>query len=105
MLRNSRRTMGPGEILSLAKRRDWIETLEGRCLLAAPVIDAIANVSVPSGKSLIVPVTASDADGDALTYSVSSSSSNITASVHTGNSFLKISVAGYGDMVFELLHD
>src|ERR1041385_1839359 len=85
----SKRASGPGEVLPSAGKRSWIEVLEERRLLAAPVIDAISNVTVPSGKSLIVPVTASDADSDTLTYSVSSSSANVTASVHTGNPFLK----------------
>jgi cyclophilin family peptidyl-prolyl cis-trans isomerase len=85
--------------------RVFIEALEERRLLAAPVIDAISLAQVPGGKTLIVPVTASDADGDALTYSVSSDNPNITAQLHTGNPWLKISVAGFGDMTFELLHD
>ncbi|WP_462172983.1 glycosyl hydrolase family 18 protein [Pseudoalteromonas xiamenensis] len=34
----------------------------------APVVDAIANVSVDEGKSVTVNVVASDADNDALTY-------------------------------------
>src|SRR5581483_6255732 len=71
------------------------------------VIDPIANVSgnIPAGKSLIVPVTGSDADGDRITYTVTSSDPNISASVKTGNTFLKISVQGFGDMVFELFND
>ncbi|MDB5353464.1 MAG: peptidyl-prolyl cis-trans isomerase [Planctomycetota bacterium] len=81
------------------------ENLEDRCLLAGPVLDAIAPASVPAGKSLIIPVTASDADGDSLTYSASSGGAAVQVTLHTGNPFLKISAAGYGDMIFELFQD
>ncbi len=82
-----------------------LEWLEGRQLLAAPDISAIANVSVPAGKTLFVPVAGSDADGDAITYSVSSSNSEVTAQVRSGHPFLKIAVAGYGDLIFQLFDD
>ena len=44
-----------------------LEALEERQLLAAPVLDPISAVSVPAHKSLLVPLTASDADGNPLT--------------------------------------
>jgi len=83
-----------------------LETLEQRRLLAAaPLLDAIADVTVPAGKSLILPLTASDADGDALAYNFQSSDPNISVHLHTGNPWLRISVAGFGDMDFQLLRD
>lgn len=60
--------------------------------LAAPVIDPIANASVPAGKSLILPVTASSPNGRPLTYSATSSTNRITVEVHTNNPFWKMSV-------------
>jgi hypothetical protein len=69
--------------------RPRVEALEDRRLLAAPVLDPIANVSVPAGKSLIIPMTAGDADGDTLTYTVTSSSPQITTRLHTGNPYLR----------------
>ncbi|MGE5610057.1 MAG: peptidylprolyl isomerase [Bacillota bacterium] len=83
-----------------------IETLEERRLLsAAPVIDEISETQLFTGRSLILPITASDADGDRLTYTITSDNPEISAELHTGNPFLKLTVAGYGDMVFELLRD
>jgi cyclophilin family peptidyl-prolyl cis-trans isomerase len=82
-----------------------VEGLEDRCLLAAPVIDPIANQQVPASKTLIVPVTATDTDGNPLTYTASSSDATFQVQVKTGNPFLKISVANFGDMVFELFQD
>lgn len=88
-----------------AAPRAFIEALEERRLLAAPVIDPISAATVPGGKTLIVPITATDDDADTLSYSLSSNNPDITAQVHTGNPWLKISVAGFGDMTFELFHD
>ena len=52
-----------------------LEQLESRCLMAAPVIDPITNVApnIPGtvGKTIFIPVTANDADGDPLTFSIS----------------------------------
>ena len=99
----------------LRRRKSFIgkmfETLEERRLLAVPVVDAIGNVSVPIGKSIIVPITGSDSDGDALTYAVSTSDPRLTAVIHRGNPYLKLTIThpelpgGQGDMIFELLRD
>src|SRR5262245_61297712 len=68
-----------------ASYRPTFEGLEDRSLLAAPVINPINNVvaNIPVTKTLFVPVTGSDADNDALTYTVSSSNPDITAEVRT----------------------
>jgi cyclophilin family peptidyl-prolyl cis-trans isomerase len=96
------------------RRRPWLEQLEERCLLAAPVVDPIGNVTVPAGKSVVVPVTATDTDGNPLTYTATSDNSAVTVEVHSGNPFLKISVSeqetdgtlkSMGDMTFELFQD
>jgi cyclophilin family peptidyl-prolyl cis-trans isomerase len=96
------------------RHRPIVEQLEERCLLAAPVVDPIANVTVPAGKSVVVPVTATDTDGNPLTYTATSDNSAVTVEVHSGNPFLKISVAeqesdgtlkSLGDMTFELFQD
>ncbi|MGA2502009.1 MAG: peptidylprolyl isomerase, partial [Tepidisphaeraceae bacterium] len=82
-----------------------IETLEARQLLASPVIDAVADQTVFTGKSLILPLTASDADGGRLTWTITSSDPAIVPVLHTGNPFMEMSVAGQGDMIFEMLRD
>ncbi len=83
----------------------WVEMLESRVLLAAPVVEPIADVSLPAGKSLFVPVQGSDADGDILSYTVSSTSTDVQLSVRTGHPYLRISVAGFGNMDFQLFDD
>jgi cyclophilin family peptidyl-prolyl cis-trans isomerase len=59
---------------------------------AGPVIDFIPNVSVPAGKSLTIPITASSTNGRPLTYTVTSSTNRISVEVHTNNPFWKLSV-------------
>jgi cyclophilin family peptidyl-prolyl cis-trans isomerase len=88
--------------------RPVVEGLEDRCLLAAPVVDPITftPLNVPDGKTLFVPVTATDSDGNPLTYTATSSSSQITVTPpKSTRSYLDITVAGFGDMVFQLFDD
>ena len=64
---------------------------------AAPVIDPIADVTIPAGKSLIVPVTATSSNGRPLTYTVTSSTNGIAVVMHTNNPFWQLSVAQVAD--------
>ncbi len=77
------------------------ECLESRMLLTntAPVLDTIGNVTMVSAantnqlaKTHQVPLTASDADGDVLTYTVTSSNTDIVPILHNGNPYLKMTV-------------
>ncbi len=97
--------------------RPRVENLEDRCLLAAPTINTIANQTLPTsatgiGKSLVVPVTGAPGNGsNALNYTVSSDSANVTAQVLTGNTFLQMNIttagnaAASGTLVFELFNN
>jgi cyclophilin family peptidyl-prolyl cis-trans isomerase len=59
---------------------------------AAPIIDPIPSASVPRGKSLIIPVTASSPNGRPLTFTATSTTNRIKVEVHTNNPFWKMSV-------------
>jgi cyclophilin family peptidyl-prolyl cis-trans isomerase len=61
--------------------------------LTAPVIDPIGDVTIPAGKSLIVPITATSPTGQPLTYKVTSSTNGIAVVMHTNNPFWQLSVA------------
>jgi cyclophilin family peptidyl-prolyl cis-trans isomerase len=64
----------------------------GFLVLGAPVIDLIPSASIPAGKSLILPVTASSPNGRPLTFTAASSTNGITVQVHTNEPFWKMSV-------------
>ncbi|MFI5379612.1 MAG: peptidylprolyl isomerase [Tepidisphaerales bacterium] len=106
-----RTSAGRRIIASLFKQNRHMERLEERQLLAAPVIGAVAAVTIPSPKTIIVPLTATDADGNALTWTAQSDNLNIIPTVHTGNPFVQINVkygaggSSTGTLVFELLQD
>jgi cyclophilin family peptidyl-prolyl cis-trans isomerase len=59
---------------------------------AAPIIDPIGNVSIPAGKSLIIPVTATSPNGRPLIFTATSSTNGIAVIMHTNNPFWKMSV-------------
>ena len=64
----------------------------GFLVLGTPVIDLIPSASIPAGKSLILPVTASSLNGRPLTFTAASSTNGITVQVHTNEPFWKMSV-------------
>src|SRR5579859_7598792 len=59
---------------------------------AVPVIDPIPSASIPAGKSLIVPVTATSPNGRPLTFTAASSANGILVQVHTNEPFWKMSI-------------
>ncbi|WP_417388923.1 peptidylprolyl isomerase [Gimesia sp.] len=67
-----------------------------------PFLKAIDNQNFYSGTALHVALDGYDSENSALTYTVQSSNNQISARVLTGNRSIRISVEGYGDMVFEL---
>ncbi len=60
---------------------------------AAPVIAPIANVTVPAGKSLIIPITATVTNGRPLTYTITGTTNAIAIVMHTNDPFWKLNVA------------
>ncbi len=82
---------------------DRVQRLEERALLSADLSFAVLpDVTVLGGAPLTVGIDGSDPEGDALTYSVTSSDPLVSAELFTGNRSMRVSVAGFGDMVFEL---
>jgi len=77
----------------------WLSSLH---LQAAPVLDepvpsgvepARVAPNIPVGKTLLFPITASAAAGDALEYKVTSSNPNILVRAKTGNPVLRMTVS------------
>ena len=85
-----------------------LSTLSGVAipLGSSPTFTTIPNQTVLNGSPLNVPVDAYDPNGGPLTITVTSSNpSVISAEMLTNNKAWKISVNGYGDMVYRLFAD
>ena len=133
-MQDSARTgLGYGGMRNLALRHAvaaTVESLEDRRLLAAPVLGNLPAfmtptsgqqlVSIPASKSIMVPLSATDADaGDSIRYAVSSSNKQFKAKMLKNTTFLKLNIswvatnssgstvgqAGSGELVFELFRD
>lgn len=61
-------------------------------LFAAPVIAPLANVTVPAGKSLIIPITVTVTNGRPLTFTITSSTNAFAVVTHTNDPFWKLNV-------------
>lgn len=88
-----------------------LEQISQRSGVAIPQSDQpqfapIGNQTVEIGAPLHIPIDAYDPDDDSLTVTVAvANPSLLTASVLQGNRSARISVQGWGDMVFELFED
>src|SRR5437762_13506458 len=94
-----------GAVFRHACAASEMHALETRSYLSAPVLDTIPDRTVPAGKTIQVPLTASDADGNPLQYSVSSDNDLIVPELHpTTNTWLRLATT-QGTMVFQLFDD
>ncbi len=89
-----------------------LETLALRSGVAIPTSVMPSFTTVPgqsllSGSPLLVSLDGYDPNGGALTYTftIANNSAGVTATVQPRTSGLKISVANYGDMVFQTFDD
>ena len=94
---------------SISSKLNAIERLESRLVLTgnSPTFVTIPTQALLSGSPLMVPVDGSDLDGGTLTYTatVSNNTAGLTATVRPRNGALKISVANFGDMLFDTFDD
>lgn len=74
-------------------------------LSTQPFLATIPSSTLLVGSPLFIPLDGYDPNGGPLTYTVTTNNPNVTAELQTGNRSARISVAGYGDMVFELFED
>jgi large repetitive protein len=72
----------------------------------SPSFFALEDVTLSAGSPLHLPIDAYDPNGGPLTITaVSSNPSVVMTEVPQGNRSLRITVANYGDMIFELFED
>ena len=69
---------------------------------APPTLAPIPDVQLLAGSPLHIALSGSDPDGQSMTFSAESANSVVTTFIPEGNRSLRINVAGYGEMVFEL---
>lgn len=93
--------------------------LEG--LQSLKVLAAAAGIEIPTGDTpyladipddvllvgspLHIPLDGYDPEGGPLTYTITTSNSGVSATLLTGNRSMRVNVAGFGDMVFQLFED
>ena len=70
----------------------------------APLIKEIADTTLLVGSPLMVSIDGYDPNGQELTYTVTSDNPNVTPTLINGRS-IRMSVQGFGDMVFKLFED
>ena len=91
------------------QRLNAIERLESRLVLTgnSPTFVTIPTQALLSGSPLMVPVDGTDLDGGTLTYTatISNDTAGLTATFRPRNGALKISVANFGDMLFDTFDD
>lgn len=72
---------------------------------AQPTLPDIPEVPLLAGSPHHIVLDAEDPSGRRLSYSVTTSGDLVTAVLLVGNRSLRIQVAGFGDMVFQLFDD
>ena len=91
-----------------------VESLESRHLMAgdldqgegegtAPTLAPLPNIVLHSGSPQWVPLDGFDVEGGTLSFTATSANPGlVTPSIPLGNQSIKMSVAGFGDMYFQL---
>ena len=67
-----------------------------------PSLEKISEINMLSGSPLHIPLRGQDASGQAISYTATTSDEIVTAIVLESNRSLRIRVADFGEMVFEL---
>lgn len=75
-------------------------------VLSAPTLAAISNVTLPAGAPMYIVLDGYDAE-DGVSYTVSCDNAQVSTLIPNDaqNRSLKINVAGYGEMVFQLFEE
>ncbi len=87
-------------------RKARLELLEPRWFLnAGPLLNPLDDLILYGGAPLHIALSSEFSGDGGLTYSVTTNNADLTAEIPQGNRSMKITVAEYGDMVFELFED
>ena len=70
-----------------------------------PTLEPIGDVTLLSGSPLHIPLDGFEPSGQALSFTATSNSELVSTFITKGNRSLRITAAGFGDMVFELFEN
>jgi len=70
-----------------------------------PTLEPIGDVTLLSGSPLHIPLDGFESGGQALTFTATSNSELVSTFITKGNRSMRITVAGFGDLVFELFEN
>lgn len=117
MIQQSFQTLGittlPTWIFSDGTRLEGVQSLQVLAAAAGvtlpvsetPFLAEIPDDTLLVGSPLLVPLDGYDPNGEPLTYEITTNNAGVTAELLTGNRSMRVDVAGYGDMVFQLFED
>jgi len=71
-------------------------------LLTAPTLDALPNLTIPSGQTYQVALNAMDPDGGGVAFAASSNNGSVETFIPEGNRSLRFNVDTFGSLEFEL---
>lgn len=94
------------ELLEDRKVMDASPTLIALDASNAPIADN-GLITVKAGSPLLIPLDGADVDGGALTYEITSSNSSVITATKSAatNKWARITVEGFGSMLFQLFDD
>jgi cyclophilin family peptidyl-prolyl cis-trans isomerase len=103
---------GPARGVRAFRTQLRFEALDDR-IVPALTFDPLANYTMPGGKDILVPLTATDSDGFSVNFSALSSHPDVTATVLGSGPSLRLTVSGVdgqsnpftGDIVLRLFPD
>ena len=94
LTRRKRQPHVPQRSLYRQARGLRFESLELRQMLSV-TLGTLNDIQVPGGKTVLVPLTGADSDGEPITYSFSSSDANVTLSMVSPSGH-NIALIGHG---------
>ncbi len=86
-------------VLAISSRAGFLAAAE------VPTLEPIGDVTLLSGSPLHIPLDGFEPRGQALSFTATSNSELVSTFITKGNRSMRITAAGFGDLVFELFEN
>ncbi len=86
-------------VLAISSRAGFLAAAQ------VPTLEPIGDVTLLSGSPLHIPLDGFESGGQALTFTATSNSELVSTFITKGNRSMRITAAGFGDIVFELFEN